>query len=228
LKIESGRFKKSPSNFYDLPRHQKSSYCRRRFSEHGYRIIYWGLSGGLDISLYDGQSGFCLLIFKKLKYYQVLEDRMGTACDLIWSFSETKFSGADCEDINALLAQLSPSARRVTSDKLRQLLAQSNYYILAARSPKGRVVGIATIVIYEKLTGKVGIIEDVVVDKDHRGLGLGKSLVQYLIKFAQAKNVEYLDLTSNPSRKEANELYLKLGFKKRETNCYRLHFRGCS
>jgi ribosomal protein S18 acetylase RimI-like enzyme len=153
---------------------------------------------------------------------------MGTAGDLLWSFSATKFSDADCEDINALLAQLSPSARRITPDKLRQLLAQSNYYILAVRSPKGRIVGIATIIIYEKLTGKVGIIEDVVVDKDHRGLGLGKSLVQYLIKFAQAKNVEYLDLTSNPSRKEANELYLKLGFKKRETNCYRLSLRGRS
>jgi hypothetical protein len=46
-----------------------------------------------------------------------------------------------------------------------------------------------------------------------------------LIMQAKLRGMSHLDLTSSPSRVAANELYLKLGYEKRETNIYRMKLR---
>jgi len=46
--------------------------------------------------------------------------------------------------------------------------------------------------------------------------------MDYAIDFAMKAGAESIDLTSRPERHAANQLYLKLGFVKRETNVYRL------
>ena len=42
-----------------------------------------------------------------------------------------------------------------------------------------------------------------------------------LLDLAVTKGIEFVDLTSRPSRTIANGLYQSLGFRLRETNCYR-------
>jgi ribosomal protein S18 acetylase RimI-like enzyme len=42
-----------------------------------------------------------------------------------------------------------------------------------------------------------------------------------LLDLAARKGLRFVDLTSRPSRDAANHLYRSLGFRLRETNCYR-------
>jgi ribosomal protein S18 acetylase RimI-like enzyme len=61
----------------------------------------------------------------------------------------------------------------------------------------------------------------VVVDVSQRGKGVGRELMRFAIDFARLSGAKSIDLTSRPFRIAANQLYLKMGFEKRETNVYR-------
>jgi GNAT superfamily N-acetyltransferase len=147
---------------------------------------------------------------------------MGKSAGLVFAFGQTPLADRNIEDINRLLVQLFGSPRRLDTDQLKAIIGQPNVFILTARDGGGHIVGMATLIIYETLLRKVGFIEDVIVDKGHQGKGLGRVLMEYLIGFAKSKNLAHIDLTSTPKRQEANRLYLSLGFKRRDTNCYRL------
>lgn len=87
----------------------------------------------------------------------------------------------------------------------------------------GEVAGFASLITYQVPTkGWVGRIEDVIVDEKFRGMGLGRGLMEKLIEIAKEKELEIIDLTSNPQRTEARKLYESLGFEIRETGVFRL------
>ncbi len=131
----------------------------------------------------------------------------------------------DLGKVNGLLTQLSPKARALSLTEANAILLQKDFFLLLMREPgkaEGDVIGMASIYFIETLMGVKGYIEDVVVDKTHRGKGLGKDLTIGLIDIAKGVGASYIDLTSAPDREAANEMYKKLGFEKRETNVYRL------
>ena len=64
-------------------------------------------------------------------------------------------------------------------------------------------------------------IEDVVVDNQARGKGVGDALNRAALAEAERRGAKTVDLTSRPSREAANRLYQRLGFKQRDTNVYR-------
>jgi ribosomal protein S18 acetylase RimI-like enzyme len=70
-------------------------------------------------------------------------------------------------------------------------------------------------------TGLRAWIEDVVVDGDARGNGVGEALNSFAIEEARKRGAVTVDLTSRPSREAANRLYQRLGFVARDTNVYR-------
>lgn len=74
-------------------------------------------------------------------------------------------------------------------------------------------------------TGRRAWIEDVVVDGDARGKGVGFLLNERALEIAKEAGARTVDLTSRPSREAANRLYQRLGFVERETNVYRYEFR---
>lgn len=126
-------------------------------------------------------------------------------------------------NINNLLKQLSISARKLTASQMKKIVTTPGTTVLVAREErKSKIVGIAMIHIWEIPTKKKCFIDDVVVDKNYRGMKIGKRLTLALIEEAKNQNTECVDLSSQPKRKEANAMYEKLGFKKRETNYYRL------
>ena len=61
-----------------------------------------------------------------------------------------------------------------------------------------------------------------VVCSNCRGRGYGKELMTAMIEAARKMNVHHIQLTSNPARVAANQLYQELGFVRYETNCYTL------
>ena len=78
---------------------------------------------------------------------------------------------------------------------------------------KGNVLGYASIHYIKKRTRKRGIIEDVVLQENQRGKGIGKLLVNNLIEKAKKNNCDKIILSSS----EKNlKFYKKLGFQKNE------------
>ncbi len=122
--------------------------------------------------------------------------------------------------LNALLPQLSTSAPALRADDVEDMVRSDTATLFVAYD-EGCLVGTLTLVVFTIPTGQRAWIEDVVVDEDARGLGIGEKLTLAAIEEARARGVRSLDLTSRPSREAANALYRKLGFERRETNVYR-------
>lgn len=123
--------------------------------------------------------------------------------------------------INALISQLSHSARPATLESLAGLIASPASTLFVAREDQAAIVGMLTLTICPIPTGARATIEDVVVLDTHRGQGIARQLVESALAFGRAKGAGSIDLTSKPSRMAANQLYRKLGFQPRETNVYR-------
>lgn len=122
--------------------------------------------------------------------------------------------------INKLLPQLSDLAKPLSETELKEII-DTNQLLLAIEEEK--IYGMLSLVTCTLPTGKKALIEDLVVDNSVRGRGIGKMLLNKAIELAKNQGLRFIDLTSNPLRKEANALYQKSGFKKRETNVYRFH-----
>jgi len=128
-------------------------------------------------------------------------------------------------DLVRAMAELIPvlSAKRPPPDaaQLRTMLEDERLHLFLARDPQGAIAGMVTLILYRVPTGQRARIEDLVVSPRHRGLGLGRALMDRAMLAARQAHAHVLDLTSNPSRLEANQLYLSLGFTRWETNVYR-------
>lgn len=124
--------------------------------------------------------------------------------------------------VGGLISQLSASASTLSRVEADRLLANESCNLLLAREAGNRkIMGMLTLVVFPIPTGTRAWIEDVVVDKGARGLGIGKLLTRYAIEQAKVKGAVSIDLTSRPSREVANAMYRSLGFKARDTNVYR-------
>ena len=108
-----------------------------------------------------------------------------------------------------------------TRDQLALMLSGgSSCLFIAQRQEPGStaIMGLATLALYRVPTGLRGIIEDVIVDKNVRGRGIGEALTRACLDFAQEAGCPQVMLSSNPGRQAANRLYQRMGFKLRNTN----------
>ena len=132
------------------------------------------------------------------------------------------------EAVGRLVTQLSSSAAPPSAEQIEELLACSAIRLLLARDRDGRIVGMLTLALFPIPTGVRAWIEDVVVERDARGRGVGSLLTVEALRIAKAAGARTVDLTSRPSREAANRLYVSLGFRPRETNVYRYDERAAS
>ena len=119
-----------------------------------------------------------------------------------------------------LLPQLSTSAAPLSREVLAVVVGSPANTLLVAREA-GKIVGALTLVLYPLPTGLRARIEDVVVDSRSRGRGVGEALTREALRLAAARRARSVDLTCNPSRVAANQLYKRIGFELRQTNAYR-------
>ena len=124
------------------------------------------------------------------------------------------------EAFQRLTPQLSSSNSGPTKEQLEAIVLSCASKLLVARF-ENRIVGSLTLVTFPIPTGVRAWIEDVVVDSDARGKGVGEALNVFALAEAKRQGAITVDLTSRPSREAANRLYQRLGFKARETNVYR-------
>ena len=132
---------------------------------------------------------------------------------------------ADEELYNAfqrLVPQLTNNNPPPSLNDLTALVRDSSSTLMVARKDSGEIVGTLTLTVYRVPTGIRSIIEDVIVANSARGQGIGEALMKRAIEVAREKGASNISLTSNPMRESANRLYLRVGFKKRETNAYQI------
>jgi glucosamine-phosphate N-acetyltransferase len=81
-----------------------------------------------------------------------------------------------------------------------------------------KIIGCGSFFILNKVhTNPIGQIEDVVIDKNYRGLGYGKLLIDFLVKFGKEKTTCYKIVLN--CTQENLEFYHKCGFKEIANQC---------
>ena len=141
----------------------------------------------------------------------------------VWKTEEITTADDElCTAVERLTLQLSKSTRSVSPEVVAAVVASPSTRLLAVRTDDGAIVGLLTLVVFRLATGVRALIEDVVVDNDHRRRGIGEALVRDAVALATELRARTVELTSRPERAEANRLYLRLGFDLRDTNAYRL------
>jgi ribosomal protein S18 acetylase RimI-like enzyme len=127
------------------------------------------------------------------------------------------------ERLAEAMARLIPqlSARRTPPGlaELGEIVASPGTSLLVARDGDD-VLGTLTLVLYRVPTGVRGWIHDVVVDESARGRGVGGELCAEALRIAEHAGAVSVELTTRDDRAEANRLYRRLGFERRETNVY--------
>ncbi len=119
-----------------------------------------------------------------------------------------------------LIPQLSSSNPPPPAEELAEIVASPATVLFVARDGE-QILGSLTLALFRIPTGVRAWIEDVVVDGDARGRGVGEALNRAALARAAAMGARTVDLTSRPSREAANRLYQRIGFVARDTNVYR-------
>jgi ribosomal protein S18 acetylase RimI-like enzyme len=128
-------------------------------------------------------------------------------------------SSDDFEGVQKLLQQLWPD-RNFNVKDLREVyekaLSSQNQKLMVAVAAD-RIVGFCSLTIKNNLwqAGNLGVVDELVVDAEYRGFGIGKILMEKITQIAIENECKRLELDSSFHRKEAHQFYEHLGFKSR-------------
>jgi GNAT superfamily N-acetyltransferase len=89
----------------------------------------------------------------------------------------------------------------------------------------GEVVGMCTVQIQVSTAagGEVGIVEDVVVDIEHRGRGIGSALLEYLEEWAAGRGLLRLQLMADRDNHSGIRFYRRQGWQPTNLACWMKH-----
>ena len=130
------------------------------------------------------------------------------------------YSSLDLEDFDMLMHELSATSY-CDETLLRNALNDANTHVYVIREG-GHIVATGTLCVKHTLEFAIADIESVVVSLKYRGRGYGKKLMNAIIDVAKQLNMHHIQLTSNPKRVVANQLYHNIGFERYDTNCYNM------
>jgi ribosomal protein S18 acetylase RimI-like enzyme len=135
----------------------------------------------------------------------------------------TEFSPEVADAVRSLVKQLVSDDRSLTEAEFKEMIEpKQNFLFIAREVSTNKIAGVVMISIYRIPDSKKVYLDDIIVDEHFRGRGVATQLLEKVIATGKEHNAEYVLLTSNPNRIAGVKLYEKLGFKKRETNVYRL------
>jgi len=123
-----------------------------------------------------------------------------------------ELKSTDAEAVSKLINQLTKNivAPELLVERIANLTKTENWqYFVVTEEEK--IVGFGGLAWYDiPSKGKIGWVEEIVVDETERGKGIGKFLMAKILEFGKEQNLVRLELTvSNPP---AKHLYEKLGF----------------
>ncbi|ATA89254.1 hypothetical protein CAPN001_14090 [Capnocytophaga stomatis] len=124
--------------------------------------------------------------------------------------------------IQVLFSELS-DIQTTPLEKLFQL-AEPPHIVVC--TDENKIIGMATMVVYDVISGRKAWIEDVVVSSNHRQKGIGERLVQALIDKAKELEINTLLLYSNPKREAAHRLYKRMGFSEKDSTLFAMPIKS--
>lgn len=66
------------------------------------------------------------------------------------------------------------------------------------------------------------LVDYVCVDKKYQHMGIGSTMMKFIINRASDANIKYIQLTSSDKRETAQQMYKKLGFEEVDTKLFRM------
>lgn len=118
-----------------------------------------------------------------------------------------------------LYRQLNPDNKQRT---LKEIITVQNNVLVLIYQIDHKIVGIALLSTYKVISGYRGMVDDVVVDINQRGKGIGRKLMVRLIEEGEKMKLDEILLFTGHHRAPAKALYESLGFKLRDSGLYNL------
>jgi len=122
-----------------------------------------------------------------------------------------------------LLPQLNPTLPVPDMARLERLIADPAITLLVAKDGEA-IVGTTTVIVYTTPFWIKARLDEVVVDANARGKGVGEALVKAALEIGREKGAQVAELQSGrgAARKAAHRLYERLGFKIRDSDVMRI------
>jgi GNAT superfamily N-acetyltransferase len=122
-----------------------------------------------------------------------------------------------------LLPQLNPTLPVPDIERLRRLIADPDVTLLVAREGD-EIVGTTTVIVYVTPFWIKARLDEVVVDEEARGKGVGEALVKAALEVGRNKGAQVVELQSGrgSNRDAAHRLYERLGFRIRDSDVMRI------
>ncbi len=101
-------------------------------------------------------------------------------------------------------------------EAFERINSDANQELIVVENDITEIIGTLQLSFIQYLTYRGGIraqIEAVRIRKDHRGLGIGKTMFTWAINRAKERNAHLLQLTTDKQRPQAIKFYEDLGFK---------------
>lgn len=124
----------------------------------------------------------------------------------------------DLKRVRELVTQLDSSAV-VSEESLYKAVLDGH---IVRKYDGEKLIGMGWIFPRQTMLRHQAVVDDMIVDNEYRGKGIGKAILLELLIWARKQGVEVVELTTNPKREAANALYQKVGFVIHPTNHYLL------
>ena len=121
--------------------------------------------------------------------------------------------------IGELMNQLNPT---IKTEGFVSLTTEASGCELFCAFEGNDIIGMASLIMYNVLSGNKAWIEDVVVDQNFRRKGVATALTHALIDRAKERGADYLLLYTGTHRKEAHGLYESCGFALKNSHLYHM------
>jgi N-acetylglutamate synthase-like GNAT family acetyltransferase len=130
----------------------------------------------------------------------------------------------DFDSIKELCMQLYPNRIPLIYEDYKKVLSNNKVNIYVLRID-GKILGMASLVLYQKLGGNVALIEDVIMDKNLQEKGFGRTLMKRLLKESKSFECQCVDV--NTRREGTRDFYKRIGFfeKNKERPLYSLRYK---
>ncbi len=127
---------------------------------------------------------------------------------------------ADLQDLEKLLLQLYISVTDTNGldknsiAKNMEKVLQDEHYICFVAVKGNRLIGCIFLYYHQSILHNAPslMIEEVIVDKDHRNEGIGKRMIQEAIAFAKKSNFAEIEVSTEVANTRAQYFYHSFGF----------------
>ena len=128
-----------------------------------------------------------------------------------------KINESDLNELSSLYEELSGKKTNIIKMKENYdwINANSDYILIGAKDDNKNLIGSLLSIVCHDVIGECRpfmVLENVIVKNNCRGLGIGKSLMNYIENYAREINCYYIIFTSAIDRKKAHKFYESLGY----------------